>query len=363
MNIMLISFPFLPVCRNLMYIAYKYLKKNGNNVITLGPEPVNGEINENENVILNNSQKSGMSIGGILKMPMFLIKTMFLIKKNNPDVIHFLHKHIWNYPIILICRLFFKKIKIVHSIHDPIGHEGDKVQNGVRLYNKKIVSMVDGLIVHSKNAYNQLMDNYDVNCKVSIVNFSNTEFKPFKKKKLTKELLFFGRVNRYKGCDMLPELSKKLLELDRDILIKIVGKSSDDLEEKLINEINECENIIWDNRFFDNSEIDSIFAPVSLVLIMYKHISQSGVISDACNNSVPVVAFDIDGMREFVDEKTACLVEPFDIELYSSKIVELLSNNSMWDRMCKEAYLSGKKMYSCQGMAEGFSDMYFELLK
>lgn len=363
MNIMLISYPHLPVCRNLMYIAYKYLKKNKYNVITLGPEPVDGNINKSDNKILKSTEKSGMSFCGVLKIPICLIKTIFLIKQNNPDIVHFLHKHIWNYPIIYFCKIFFKNIKIVHSIHDPIGHEGDRVQSGVRLYNRKIIKLVDGVIVHSKNAYNQLMNNYMVNCRVKIVYFSNTELLPFREKELTKELLFFGRINKYKGCDMLPKLSDELLKMDSDIQIKVVGKASDDLEEELIGKINKCKNIKWDNRFFDNSEIDSIFESVSLVLIMYKHISQSGVISDACNHSTPVIAFDIDGIREFVNENTACLVNAFDIKEYAYGIVELLNNKETWRKMCKDAYEMGEKMYSAQGMANGFAEFYIDLLK
>ncbi len=361
MNVMLVSFPHLPVCRNLMYIAYKNLKKLGVNVKTLGPEPIDGAVDNFENIVLNNSVESGMSIIGMLKMPLYVIRSVNIIRKNKPDVIHFLHKHIWNYPIILYCKRFLKNTKIVHSIHDPIGHEGDKVQNGVRLYNSKIVKVADGLVVHSKNAYNQLIENYCIGCKVFKVNLSINDAMPFKKKVLNKNLLFFGRVNKYKGCDMLPQLAEELYRLDNEIVINVMGRAADDIDQELIRKINECVNIKWDNRFFDDSEIDDVFDNISIVLIMYNHISQSGVICDAFNRSVPVVAFDIDGMREFVNEKNACLIKPFDIKKYAEAIVNLLNDNEKWNNMCYEAWKNGNKMYSGKSMAEGFVDLYNEV--
>lgn len=365
MKIMLICFPSLPVCQNLLYLSYMSLKHRGYNVKTIGAEgsDVAYEFSE-DNYFMKPSGKSGMTVGGLLKVPFKLIRALSIIKKESPDIVHFTHKHIWNYPIIKLLKVFNKNIKIVHSIHDPIGHEGDKVKNGVMMYNRKIVKLADVLVVHSANALKQLKENYTFDTKVCMANFAQSQWKDFQSCDITKNILFFGRVNRYKGCDKIPMLSEALLKLDKDITIKIVGKASDDLEQTLIDNINSCKNVEWDNRFISDSELEQVFYNSDITLIMYNHISQSGVICDSYNNSVPVAAFNIDGMDEFVfDGKTGLLVEPFNIEKYAKAIVELINDKEKWKELCYGAWDMGNKNYSSDAMVIGFIGAYEEAME
>ena len=184
MKVILISFPTLPVCQNLMYLAYIALRDKGIYVKTIGAEDAEVDYNiTNDNYLIRTPEKSGMTFKGVLELPLKIFKILYIINKEKPDIVHFTHKHIWNYVVIKLIRLFNKKIKIVHSLHDPVGHEGDSVKNGVIMYNSKIIHMADALVVHSENALKQLRENYDFGTKVFIARYSQSLWKAFTEKK------------------------------------------------------------------------------------------------------------------------------------------------------------------------------------
>jgi hypothetical protein len=118
-----------------MYNTYQHLIEMGYDVYTIGANELNiaFELGQSNHIFSAPSSPNPTS------------ESMRLLYKNlkkivddivglNPGIVHFTSKHIWNYVVINILAKKCKA-KIIHTFHDPIGHEGERRRLGVILYN------------------------------------------------------------------------------------------------------------------------------------------------------------------------------------------------------------------------------------
>lgn len=112
------------------------------------------------------------------------------------------------------------------------------------------------------------------------------------------------------------------------------------------------DNIVLRDEFIDEKDLDGIFYSCDASLVLHKSISQSGVIVDAYRHSHPIICFDIEGISEFVTDKTAYKVRPFDIDGIISAVNKLYNDFDNYKAMSREANEFGKEKFSETKMAE-----------
>jgi glycosyltransferase involved in cell wall biosynthesis len=149
-------------------------------------------------------------------------------------------------------------------------------------------------------------------------------------------VLFFGRAHPHKGLEYLikaqPIITCKVPHAR--ILISAHGK---DLER--------CRQMIQDRTKFEIHEgsvpsklMAVFFQRASLVALPYLSAASSGVLTTAYVFGKPVVASNISGLSEYVEDGvTGLLVPPSDEEQLASAIVRLLSNKALRHRMGENA--------------------------
>lgn len=364
MKVLLISFSELPTLQRHLYVLSEGLTKLGVETTTLGSSALKIDVDlQRNNNLIETPSSPKPSLQSLLAMNRELEDIVRMAVEVEPEVVHFINKHTWNYFLIRKLKKKLPETKFVHTFHDPVGHEGDSVQKGVVLYHKLVERLLDAVVVHSDIAEDQTLKTLKPKCPVFQVPLGEKPWKPFNPVPTgSKEVLVFGRLNPYKGLKYYPEILDELSSLDPEIHVTIAGKASDEIESGLLDEIGSRPNCTLKNCFVEDNEIDDYFEHAGIVLVPYTSITQSGVILDAYSRSRPVVAFDIPGMEQYVPDPEN-RVKAFDCAAISRRIFELLSNSISCEQAARDAWGFGKNRFSPSKMAEAIKKLYLEIVE
>ena len=109
-------------------------------------------------------------------------------------------------------------------------------------------------------------------------------------------VLFFGRIEKYKGIDVLYKAFRDDASL-KEMRLVVAGKGEVGFEREALP------NVVWINRFIRDEEVGDLFRKARCVVFPYLSATQSGVFSFAFYFGKPVVASDVSFFREFADLK------------------------------------------------------------
>jgi len=151
-------------------------------------------------------------------------------------------------------------------------------------------------------------------------------------------ILFFGRATPHKGLEYLVQAQPLITRKVPHARI-LVSAHGEDLER--------CRRMIRDGGRFEIHEdfvpgdvMAAFFQRSSLVALPYLCSTSSGVLMTAYAFAKPVVATNVSGLSEYVEEgDTGLLVPPADVEQLADAIIRLLSDDSLRHRMGENAKL------------------------
>lgn len=215
------------------------------------------------------------------------------------------HFHFFNIAFIVAFRLHKKPVILVE--HDGIVHFGDELPLQQTLINHCIKNATH-LIFLSKYVHSLISQKLLKDKPVSIIPHGIFAFKGLRReakifnKKPT--LLFFGRVSKYKGIELLLEAMQDINPQTYKKLI-IAGKSSYEYSLAHLSPSVRSKIEIVD-RFLSVDEIACIFNCAHILIMPYIEASQSGVAAVGIANGMPCVCSDVGGLKEqFKLEHTA----------------------------------------------------------
>ncbi len=258
------------------------------------------------------------------------------IFKNPPDVL-FVPSHV--FPLILAKKniitlhdLCFERFPQVYSFLSRIY---------LRLMYKRAAKLADKIIVPSEFTKKELIDLYQVKSEKIVVIYMgyNKIFRPIKDKekigKILKKyglkkpyLLFFGRLEKKKGVDILLKAFQILANEFSDIHLVLVGPQGygyknfkfQILHFKNIKELGYIKNEEERALLYNGAEA---FVFPSL----YEGFGMPILEAMAC--ACPVIASDIEPIREITKINSAILVPPNNPEILAEKIKEVLKNQEL----------------------------------
>jgi glycosyltransferase involved in cell wall biosynthesis len=121
--------------------------------------------------------------------------------------------------------------------------------------------------------------------------------------------LFFGKVERYKGVDVLAEAWGRIRTSDARLVI--AGWSSDvayaEEVRHAIARSPRTTTMQWREGFVPNEEVGVWLKACDVVVMPYRNIYQSGVVFLCLRFGVPIVATDVGSMAEFIDVDSGIL--------------------------------------------------------
>lgn len=273
------------------------------------------------------------------------------IKKEKFDAIYFESLHVWN---VAICLALGKKVHTYQVIHEVIPHEGDSQVKGVDFMNKVVCKTVDTIVLRNQKYVQDMIDQYHVEPgRVKYLELWR-RYPDYTPPIHSHRVLFFGRINPYKGADNLLNIVRRCPEIDFDVVGRV-----DPQMETIVDELAKEKNAHLNNGYVSDDEMREAFVNADWVIVPYNSASQSGIIIDAYKYSRPIIAFDVGAISEQVDDgKSGYLVEAGNISAFADMVREVSAMDSeKYDRMSKQAYDYGAVKYAASGAVERFSSL------
>lgn len=253
-----------------------------------------------------------------------------LIKK--PNVIHFQ----W-LPFLEVCsfellvlkgfRLCLPHTKLVLTIHNiyPHAFDGDKKDK----YNsrfQKAASFYDEFIVHTEKTKKDIVQEFKLkNENISVVHhgiFKPKNYIPRENKVNDNELKFimYGNLSDYKGVDVFVAAIKSMPEsYKKKVKAVIAGEMQNKELCRKLQEDSKGLNIVWYPYFLPEMELYKRIDDSNVIVLPYKHISQSGVLLLALSFGRYVITSDLPTFKEtlhgfsddmfFETENPGCLAQ------------------------------------------------------
>ncbi|MFA7402531.1 MAG: glycosyltransferase [Pelobacteraceae bacterium] len=225
----------------------------------------------------------------------------------------------------LLSSLKRKGIRVVFLCINVFEHEDNALK---KLLTTFILRRVDSVIVHSeqeKHALQELNPMAAVK-KHLLPLFEYDSCEAFRQDKKF-HLLFFGFVRPYKGLDILLNAIGILKEYD--ISLEITGEFWNDKNEytSLINKLGIANKITIIDKYVPDNEMSRYFSRADLVVLPYRKTITSGVIATAYGFKKPVLATNVGGFYEVIqDGCTGKIVTSDDPQTFADGILWFLAN-------------------------------------
>jgi D-inositol-3-phosphate glycosyltransferase len=177
------------------------------------------------------------------------------------------------------------------------------------------------------------------------------------------QILFFGKIRRYKGLEILIEA---LGRLDRDLPFHAVFAGEcylppENFRER-IRELDIVNRVSWIDRYVPNEEIPELFRSADVLVLPYLSASQSGVIPVAYQFELPVIVSDVGGLSEVVKQgETGFLVKPGDPGELAEAITRFYNLQSR--HHLKEGITAFRKKFTWESVVGQTMELYNEILK
>lgn len=172
-------------------------------------------------------------------------------------------------------------------------------------------------------------------------------------------LLFFGKIRKYKGLDTFLK-ALHLLKNWMDFRAVVAGEFyvEESPYRRLAERLGLQAQLRWENRYIPNEEVAGLFRQSHLVVLPYRHATQSGVVPVAYQFDVPVIATDVGGLSEVVlDGKTGFLVPPDQPEILARRILQYFQQG------CREKFQAEIRSFKGRLSWQQVTDTIVDLLQ
>jgi glycosyltransferase involved in cell wall biosynthesis len=269
-------------------------------------------------------------------------------------------------PYFNLLSLTLNKKKTIIAIHDVISHSGTPFNKVTALSRNLLLKKFNHFLTFS-NSQAELLKTLSANRNIHMIPLALKNFGHQAKSvrsNNTTNFLFFGNIKSYKGLDILLKSINRLSKKYSSFKLTIAGRCSNwnEVYEPLIEN---KEFISKEIRFIDNDEISSFFSSADYLILPYRDATQSGPLMIAYNYNIPVIASNIDGFKEFVDnEKTGFL---FDINSDKAidKVLEsaIQRNKIAYDVLIANIAVYKQKYLAIEHTVEAYDTLFDSVIK
>ncbi|MFX0203881.1 MAG: glycosyltransferase family 4 protein [Candidatus Hodarchaeota archaeon] len=297
---------------------------------------------------------------------LLLVKT--LISKLNHFAPSIIHYQADGHPWIWLTFRFLPKTPLVTTVHDVKAHPGDK-PSGIfhKFPHRQVIRPAAQLIVHGGKQRDLAAREFSYPCEqISVIPHGGfpmlKELFNAETTEKGKEVLFFGRILRYKGLEYLIRAEPLISQAIPDFKIVIAGSCPDfgRYEQMMVNR----KNFIVHNRYISDREVAHLFQNTTVVVLPYIEASQSGVVPMAFTFGRPVVVTDVGSISEVVTHGETGLVVPAeDTESLAGAIIQLLKISALRNRMKRQIEIVNKTLLSWEVIADRTLEVYKQALR
>jgi len=265
-------------------------------------------------------------IGGLLASinPKSHWKAAAALLRFKPDVVHILtgEGYFWAVSLVVTARL--ARIPVVVTLHDPEPHPGNvfellnsivrrpvlRLARTVHLFSSQHLDRARKLAPHAA---------FDIIAHGSLAG----QFLQHRKSCVNREelVLFFGRIQRYKGIDILLQA---ITALPATIRVAVAGPGTlDAYVQEIIRALGD--RVELHNKYLDDAEVATLMQRASVVALPYRHATQSSVPAIAAAFGCRLVATALGHFVEEVPRLGGYLVPPEDPVALAATLAKALA--------------------------------------
>lgn len=262
-----------------------------------------------------------------------------LFRRYPPDVLHAQDHADWR---LFGLQRMLRDVPAILTIHDVVLHEGER-HAGVspalrRLQVEHIRSRADAYIVHGRRLAEIVQAQrwyrgQDINVipHGRLPHAASASPLPSRP-----TILLFGRLEYYKGLDVLVEAAESAARSVPDLRVIVAGRGSDAARCRAL--VRTPELFEWRLGFVPNEATAALFGEASVVVLPYRDASQSGVAPTAFANGRPVIATDVGALSEAIGDGTnGLLVRDVTPEAVAQAIVRVFTEPGLLERLSSGA--------------------------
>jgi glycosyltransferase involved in cell wall biosynthesis len=271
-----------------------------------------------------------------------------------------IHSHLFAHPHFVIAALVakLKGIPHIHTTHCPwsdaprslIGKLGILVS--YNLFSRIALRGVKNILTITpwENKFliklgvseNKLINIPNGMSKEFFVKVKNNDFK--KKYGINGQMvLFFGRLNFTKGPEKFVEIAKLILKTHPSIYFVMVGPD-EGMKKKVIEKIGEEKRIILLPAIRDRKETIKMYQSAEVYVMPSYREGLPLTLFEAMASGLPIVATPVNGIPyEITDNKNGYLVKYGDNEKFKEKIIKILSDKKLKEKLAKENLKKSRK--------------------
>ena len=276
----------------------------------------------------------------------------------NPDVVHITSAQEWNPALGLFIRKTLRK-PLIYTIHDVVHHEGTPFY--FRMTEGMFRGMPDGLAVLTDQGKETLIKQGVPAEKILVSPHGVYDFFTQHRTGVPeqKEILFFGRIEPYKGLNILLDAARPLLDENPEWTLQIAGGGDVTPYREQLDHPQIC----LTNRFLSDAEVANFMERASIVALPYLSASQSGVIPTAYAFGKAVVATAVGGIPSMVrNEETGLLVPPNDATALRNALQRLMDDPELRSRLGEAGRQFAASELSWTSIARKHADFYQRFL-
>ena len=264
-----------------------------------------------------------------------------------------------SYLYLLLDRV---KVPIVTTCHTILKEPSDEYYKSMM----DLCSVSDKIIVMNKVGVEILRDVYNVrHDKIHLIphgipdlpfvdsNYYKAKF-GFENRKT---LLTFGLLSRNKGIEVLLKAMPKIIEADPEVLyiilgathpnvIKYEGQSYREALERLVNDLNLDNNVIFHNQFVSDERLQDFLCAADIYVTPYKNTAQltSGTLAFAVGAGKAVISTPYWAAKELISDGRGILVDFDDSEGLAEAAIKIINSDKLFYSLRKNAYEYGRSI-------------------
>lgn len=294
-----------------------------------------GEKSEKLKIVgVKTSKKISEAIPLLLNFPKNRI-IVSQINKFKPDVVYSYMGH-------LMEKVFIPNIKCdikAKSVHDVKTHEGDEsilasIRSRLFRYKKTHYVVYSDFSCRELEKTgipkNKILTTF-LGCSSKLVNGRKLDLTFYNR------ILFFGRLIKYKGIDVLFDSLESVFQKYPDCKLVMAGRGDISDYAPLIDKYKN--NLEIHNEWIADEDIPRYFERVDFLIAPYTDASQSGVVPLTNSFGKPVIASNSGGLPEQVkDGVTGMVIPKGDPNALAEAILKMLENKDRLAEMKEQAY-------------------------
>jgi len=173
--------------------------------------------------------------------------------------------------------------------------------------------------------------------------------------------LFFGSIQPYKGIELLIDAAEILNSKGADFKLNILGclrYNNESLSARMAG----IKNVNYKNTHIDYKDVFSLYSQNDIIIIPYKHVTQSGPLLIGYSRNMPCITSDLPGFREYVDDGKSGMLFNNTAEALAEKMKDFIDNRNKIESMSDYIFKELKQRFSMSSLAGAYIDVFRSML-